>query len=114
MTYLKKKLKIILTIAVLVVLLFLGWRIAYSLNKSSDNLPALTTVSEMSEAEVNSLLIGYRIIQLREVWGDPTFSNDNEDCWQIGDRTLVVNYKNNGKIAVCGLKDKNGISVEES
>jgi len=88
------------------------WRIGYSTRKSNDNLPSLTAITEMSEAEINNLLPGYKIIQLREVWGDPDISEDNTDIWKIDNITLVVNYKNNGKVAICGLKDENGSSLE--
>ena len=75
-----KKIIAISLIAVSVaVVAILAWRIGYSMRKSNDNLPSLSTISEMDEADVNSLLMGYRIIQLREVWGEPTHSKDNED-----------------------------------
>ena len=96
----------------LLILAVFAWRVGYAMRKSSDNLPTLAAVAEMSEADVNSLLNGYRVIQLREVWGDPSESKENEDIWQIGDVTLIVNYKNDGKVAVCGLKDASGRSVE--
>ena len=107
----KKLITVLIVIAVIIGTVF-AWRIGYSMRKSNDNLPTLTIVSQMSEADVNSLLTSYRIIQLREVWGDPTYSEDNEDIWQIGDISLVVNYKNDGKVAVCGLKDASGASIE--
>ena len=107
----KKLITVLIVIAVIIGTVF-AWRIGYSMRKSNDNLPTLTMVSQMSEADVNSFLTGYRIIQLREVWGDPTYSEDNEDIWQIGDISLVVNYKNDGKVAVCGLKDASGASIE--
>ena len=51
----------------------------------------------MSEADVNSLLPGYHIDQLREVWGKPDSSENSTACWKLGnDTTLVVSYKNNG------------------
>jgi len=107
----KKKLLIALTaIAVLAGAIF-AWRIAYSLRKSNDNLPALTTIVEMSEAEVNSMLPGYKITQLCDIWGDPDSSENNTVCWHIGDMTLVVNHKNNGIVVICGLKDANGSSA---
>ncbi|WP_367924604.1 hypothetical protein [uncultured Ruthenibacterium sp.] len=93
--------------------IFAAWRIGYSVRKSNDNLPALTAIAEMSEAEVNNILPGYQINQLREVWGEPDESKEGEDRWKTGDVTLVVNYKNNGVVAICGLKDENGLSIEE-
>ncbi len=108
----KKKITIALIIIAVVIVLIFAWRIAYSLRKSNDNLPALTAIAEMSESEVNSLLPGYKIVQLREVWGEPDISEDSTAIWKIGNITLIVNYKNNGKVAICGLKDENGASVD--
>ena len=49
----------------------------------------------MSEADVNSLLPGYHIDQLREVWGKPDTSENSTACWKLGnDTTLVVSYGN--------------------
>lgn len=100
----KKKLTAAVIVAALIAGLFFAWRIGYFLRKSNDNLPPLTKIAEMEEADVNSLLMGYKIAQLREVWGAPDRSEENEDVWQIGDVTLTVNYKNNGTVVVCGLK----------
>ena len=83
------------------------------MRKSNDNLPSLTTIAEMSEAEVNSLLPGYKIIQLEEVWGEPDFNVANIAGWEIGSVNLTVNYKNNGVVVICGLKTENGVSAGE-
>jgi len=95
------------------IIVLAAWFFGYYNRKSNDNLPALTTIAEMSESDVNSLLPGYKINQLREVWGEPNSSEDGTDSWQIGNVTLIVNYKNNGVVAMCGLKDANGASVGE-
>ena len=61
-----------------------------------------------------SLLPGYHIDQLREVWGKPDTSENSTACWKLGnDTTLVVSYKNNGIVAICGLKDDSGASIGE-
>ena len=109
----KKKLMTPLIVMIVIASAVFSWRVAYSIRKSNDNLPALSAIAEMSEAEVNSLLPGYKIIQLEEVWGEADSSTDHTASWKIGDVTLVVNYKNNGVVAVCGLKDQNGASVGE-
>ena len=90
-----------------------AWFYGYYNRKSNDNLPTLTAIAEMSEADVNSLLPGYHIDQLREVWGKPDTSEDDTVCWKIGDTTLIVSYKNNGIVAICGLKDDSGASIGE-
>lgn len=102
----KRKLMITLTSFAVIVGAIFSWRVAYSLRKRNDNLPALTMIAEMTEPEVNSLLPGYRIVQLTEVWGEPDYSEENEAHWQIGNMILIVNYKNNGVVAICGLKEE--------
>ena len=72
----KKKLTIALIVAVIVAAIF-AWRVAYSMRKNTDNLPTLTAIAEMSEAEVNSFLPGYKINQLTTVWGEPDASGEN-------------------------------------
>ncbi len=110
----KKKWMVAWIVIVVIAGAILAWRVGYSVRKGNDNLPALTVIAEMSESEVNSLLPGYRIVQLREVWGEPDFCEDNTDVWETGNKTLVVNYKNNGVVAVCGLKDESGASAGEN
>jgi len=109
----KKKLMIALIIIAVIVGAIFAWRVAYAMRKNTDNLPTLTAIAEMSEAEVNSLLPGYKINQLKSVWGEPDASEGNTVSWEIGDITLIVNYKNNGLVAICGLKDDSGASEEE-
>ena len=109
----KKKWITLLVVAVLILGAVLAWRVAYSLRKSNDNLPALRAIAQMSESEVNDLLPGYKIAQLREVWGEPDSDDGSTACWEIDGVTLVVNYKNSGVVAICGLKDANGASVGE-
>ena len=89
-----------------------AWFYGYYNRKSNDNLPTLTAIAEMSQADVNSLLPGYHIDQLREVWGKPDTSENSTACWKLGnDTTLAVSYKNNGIVAICGLKDDSGASI---
>ena len=109
----KKKLSIVLATILIVAVGVAVWFYGYYNRKSNDNLPALTAIAEMSESDVNSLLPGYKINQLREVWGEPDSSDDGIDSWQIGSVTLIVNYKNNGVVAICGLKDASGASAGE-
>ncbi len=101
----KKLIASLIVVAVIVGAIFV-LRIGYSMRKSNDNLPTLTAIAEMSEAEINDILPGYKITQLREVWGKSDISEDSTDSWKIGNITLVVSYKNNGVVAVCGLKDE--------
>lgn len=74
-------------------------------SKNTDNLPALSFISEMEAATVNDLLKGYYRDQLIEVWGEPTNSSDNEAIWITDDMTLTVNMNNKDKVVVCGLNE---------
>ena len=89
----KKKLSIVLAIILIVAVGVAAWFFGYYNRKSNDNLPTLTAIAEMSEADVNSLFPGYHIDQLREVWGKPDTSEDGTVCWKIGDTTLIMSYK---------------------
>ena len=63
---------------------------------------------------VSAWFYGYHIDRLREVWGKPDTSENGTACWKIGNDTiLVVSYKNNGIVAICGLKDDSGTSIGE-
>ena len=110
----KKKLSVIAVIILILAICVSAWFYGYYNHKSNDNLPTLAAIAEMSEADVNSLLPGYHIDQLREVWGKPDTSENGTACWKIGNDTiLVVSYKNNGIVAICGFKDDSGTSVGE-
>ena len=109
----KKKLISVLIVIVIIVGAIFAWRVAYTMQKSTDNLPTLEAIAGMSESEINSLLPGYKINQLKAVWGDPDSGEDGTVNWKIGSITLIVNYKNNGVIVICALKDGSGVSVGE-
>ena len=98
----KKKVTIIIVVFSIIVIGVSAWLYGYYNNKSNDNLPNLTSIAAMDEAEVNKLLVGYRKIQLREVWKEPDETNSNEDVWLINEKTaLIVNYNNKDKVVVC-------------
>ncbi len=69
----KKKLSVIAVIILVLAICVSAWFYGYYNHKSNDNLPTLAAIAEMSEADVNNLLPGYHIDQLREVWGKPGF-----------------------------------------
>ncbi len=102
----KKKLLIILAIVAALAICIFAWFYGYEHRKSNDNLPALTTIAQMDEAELNKILPGYRIHQLIEVWGDPDFSQGNTGRWEIGNKSLIVSF-NNDLVADCRLEDGN-------
>ena len=109
----KKKLSIVLAIILIVAVGVAAWFFGYYNRKSNDNLPALTTIAEMSESDVNSLLPGYKINQLREVWGEPNSSEDGTDSWQLGKVTLLVNDNMTGLGARWGLHAAEGAAGGE-
>lgn len=86
----KKKSLIVLAVVLVLAICIGAWFYGYYNHKSNDNLPPLTAISEMSEADVNSLLSGYKIIQLKEVWGAPDDDKDGTAIWEIDDVKLIV------------------------
>ena len=72
-----KRIKIVFASLLMVVLSVSAWFYAYHHRKSNDNLPTLAAIVEMDEADVNSLLMGYKRIQLREVWSEPDESRSD-------------------------------------
>ena len=104
----KKKILIVLSLILAIVAAVAAWFYAYYNRKSNDNLPSLATIGEMDEADVNTLLMGYKRIQLIEVWGDPEVVRENEDIWEIDENiSLRVNSNNKGKVVICGLIESN-------
>lgn len=105
----KKGFKTVLIVAVFFLVVVFMWRAAYSMRKSNDNLPSIEKVAQMSEAEVNDILSGYKIFQLREVWGEADISKNNTDIWKSNGINIVVSYKNNGVVAVCAVENENTV-----
>ena len=102
-----KKRGIVLTIILVIVLGISAWFYGYYNRKSNDNLPSLSLIAEMEEADVNELLSVYRRIQLRTVWDEPDFINSNEDIWKIDESTsLIVSYNNRDKVVICGFSSE--------
>lgn len=57
----KKKMIVGLIAIIVVVGIYFVWHVGYLSRTSNDNLPALSSIAEMSESEVNSILPGYQI-----------------------------------------------------
>lgn len=104
----KKKITILVIAIVIIALAVALWFYGYYNRKSNDNLPNLTAIAQMDEAEVNEIVCGYRREQLAEVWGAPDESSSMEDIWIIEDNiTITVNYSNSDdKVVVCDLSNK--------
>ena len=95
----KKKLMIVVAVIAVIVVAALAWRIGYAMHKSTDNLPMLTMVADMDDEAVTDLLVGYRVIQLETVWGDPDEQDGMSNTWQIDDTTeLVVTCNDKEKV----------------
>jgi hypothetical protein len=92
-----------LSFVVLIIAVGIGfWFFEYYNNKTLDNIPAPSVAAQMEEAEINSILPGYSIDQLIEVWGVPQSMTANEAIWQLDENIqLKVNFKNNKEIAIC-------------
>ena len=88
----KKKTVILLTVIVIIALAVIAWFYGYHNRKSNDNLPNLTSIVQMDEAEVNKIVCGYRREQLADVWGNPDESSSMEDIWVIESDITPVSY----------------------
>ena len=99
-----KKIKIVFVSLLIVILGVSAWFYAYHHRKSNDNLPTLAAVVEMDEADANSLLMGYKRVQLHEVWSEPDESSSNQDIWKVHEgHSLVVNYNNKDIVVICAI-----------
>ena len=111
----KKKMIITLSVILVIVGAIFAWRIAYSMHKNTDNIPALAMVSEMDDA---SFLVAYRSNQLIAVWGEPdeespTTIGTTILTWEIDEETsLSVHIDSENKVASYELK--NDIIHDES
>lgn len=88
----KKNVRKCITALVVIGILIAAWFVAYHNHKSTSNLPQLTAIALMDEADVNELLVGYYRTQLPDVWGgpDPELSGENTWVWKIDDNTLLT------------------------
>ena len=98
-----KKAKILIVAIIALALVPTLFLLGYYNHKSTDNIPSLDIISQMSESEVNSILLGYNINQLVEVWGKPSAQQDNEYIWENENTTLRVNYNSQDKVTVTGF-----------
>lgn len=103
----KKKMIITLSVILVIVGAIFAWRVAYSMQKNTDNIPMLAMVSEMDDV---SFLVGYRSNQLITVWGEPdeetpTTVGTTILTWEVDDdTTLVVHVDSKNKVASYELK----------
>ena len=87
MSKVKKSIIVLFAIAIIIY----AWFVAYYNHKSTSNLPQLSAIALMDEADVNELLVGYYRTQLPDVWGgpDPELSGENTWVWVIDEHTLL-------------------------
>ena len=74
---------------------------------SKQSIPTLAEVSQMGYKEVNEVLSGRTINELRGAWGDPIDSDENGDSWQV-DSSMIITVKynvstNSGIVEICEL-----------
>lgn len=70
---LKKKASAAVCVLAVMALGNLIWLYGCHNQKSNDNLPALSSIAEMEEADANELLAGNHRTQLRTVWEEPAY-----------------------------------------
>ena len=88
----KKNIRKFITAMVVIAILISAWFVAYHNHKSTSNLPQLSAIVLMDEADVNEFLVGYYRTQLPDVWGGPDqeLSGENTWVWKIDDNTLLT------------------------
>ena len=79
----------------------------FETEQSKDEIPSISEVSQMGYKEVNEVLSGRTINELRSAWGDPIDSDENGDSWQI-DSSMIITVKydvstNSGIVESCEL-----------
>ena len=102
----KKRLVIPLCLAILLILAA-AWLWGYRHSKSTDNLPALSIAVQMDEGDLNALLSGYQLDQLKTVWGQPAQSSSSgqNNTWRLADgRGVLVSSKADGTVVVCAIR----------
>lgn len=103
----KKKMMVALIVILVIIGAIFAWRVAYSMQKNTDNIPTLAMVSEMEDA---SFLVGYNSNQLITVWGEPdektpTTVGTTLLTWEIDDETtLIVHVDSKNKVASYEIK----------
>lgn len=85
---------------------------------SRKNIPTLAEVSQMKYKEVNEILSGRTINEVRDAWGEPTDSDDNGDSWQVDSSMIIlVKYDENtdsGIVESCELVCGTSLAPAES
>lgn len=95
-----------LLLILLLVLAGAAWFWGYHHHKSTDNLPALDMAIQMDEGDLNALLSGYQLDQLKTVWGEPdqSASSGQNNTWRLPDgRGILVSSKADGTVVVAAL-----------
>ena len=81
--------------------------------KNIEKIPSLETIITMDEGDINTVLSGYTIEQLKEVWGTPNDSDMNESVWYLNNMCLIVSDNWLGEVVVCSLDESTtGESVD--
>ena len=71
---------------------------------SKDKIPSISEASQMKYDELNQALSGKDIQAIRDAWGEPAVSEDNEKVWKLDESMLlVITYSDTGIIESCEL-----------
>lgn len=93
----KKTLTIVLALVMVVALVGCG-------KKNIEKILSLEKAITMDEGDINSVLPGYTLDQLKEAWGTPDDSGEEKGIWYLNDMRLIVNCNWLGEVVVCGLE----------
>lgn len=82
--------------------------------KNIEKISSLETIITMDEGDINSVLPGYTIDQLKEAWGTPSDSDKEKSVWYLNDMKLIAYNNWLGEIVVCGLEKIEPAKTEAS
>ena len=92
----KHMVAVVSTLLILIILIITT--ILYTRRKNTDNIMSPEITITMSNEQLNSLMNGYYIHQVFEVWGVPTTNSDDIYIWKIGDKSIRFTTNKNEKI----------------
>ena len=77
-------------------------------------IPSISDVSQMKYNEINEVLSGKDIQEIREAWGEPVESDGKKDIWQLDKFMLLeVSYNDTGVIESCELVSGTPLAPEK-
>lgn len=93
-----------LSIFLILVMLCSFFMIFLRNRKSSENLPELSQIFQMSQSAANAKLSGFQEHQLLDVWGKPDHSDRSTMVWTLPEGNLMTLSNDQGRITGCSIR----------